>query len=77
MESSECIGGLAPGRLYLQKLQSSLPVLNKRTRQQVVLLFSLVPAQAVVSVSADRECLLLTLKYVTLPPKLKCFDRAR
>lgn len=28
VESSECIGGLVSGRLYLQKLQSSLPVLQ-------------------------------------------------
>lgn len=52
-------------------------LLHKHTQQLAVLLFSLVPAQAVVSGSADREYLVLNPKSVTSPPKFKCFDRAR
>lgn len=67
MESSERSGELAQGGFVDRniKVHSSL---HRHTQLREALLFSLVPAQTVVSID---------LKPVPLPPKLKSFDKAR
>lgn len=67
MENSEGSGGWAPGRLCLQKHQSSLLAPQTHTAKGAFAIFP-VPAQAVVSVD---------LKSVPLPPKLKSFDKVK
>lgn len=57
--------GELQGRLCWQKHQSSL-LTHRHTAKGEALLFSLVPAQAIVSID---------LKPVPLPPKLKSFDK--